>query len=130
MTFYRCFTFGFLFLLGTHIIGAQAEPSITGDAVGSISSNRTQDQKPKFNPQQRATIFVGIRQSMIEIKRPPSDFAAFIGMQVSSSIELYALPDAVISAVPDAKQYKFTMINDTVILVDPVSMRIADTIRQ
>ena len=108
---------------------AQVNNSATEDRVGSI--NRSQNQKgQQLNPDQKLMIFAGIRRSATDVKRPPSDFDVVVGAKVASSIELYALPDAVINDVPEAKQYKFTIFNDTVILVDPVSMQVAETIRQ
>jgi hypothetical protein len=125
---------GFAFSLACFIrldfAGAQVSSHTGDDTVGSINRNQTQNQKLQLGPDQKAMIFTGIRQSAINVMRPPSDFLVAIGAQVASSIELYPLPDAVVAAEPEVKPYKFTIFNNTVILVDPISMRIAETIRQ
>jgi hypothetical protein len=43
-------------------------------------------------------------------------------------IELYALPDDAIASVPAAKIYKYTMVENKVVVVDPTKMRIIDVI--
>jgi hypothetical protein len=39
-------------------------------------------------------------------------------------IELYALPDDILANNPDTKLYKFTRVDDQVVLVDPTKMRV------
>jgi hypothetical protein len=43
-------------------------------------------------------------------------------------IELYMLPDDAIANVPAAKLYKYTMVENKVVLVDPTKMRVVDVI--
>jgi hypothetical protein len=51
-----------------------------------------------------------------------------IGAEVPPMINLYALPDDIVSGNPAAKIYEFTMVGDKVVLVDPTRMRVVDTI--
>jgi hypothetical protein len=43
-------------------------------------------------------------------------------------IELYMLPDDILAQNPAAKFYKYTMVQDRVVLVDPTNMRIVAVI--
>jgi hypothetical protein len=43
---------------------------------------------------------------------------------VPPMIELYALPDDIVANNPEAKLYKFTRVDDQVVLVDPTKMRV------
>lgn len=43
-------------------------------------------------------------------------------------IELYALPDDAIADSPAAKLYRYTMVQDRMVLVDPTKMRVIDVI--
>ena len=128
--YFRIFAVGLASFICTNPTGAQVNSGGANEAVGSINTDQAQNPKSRFNPDQRSMIFFGIRQSATSVTRPPSDFDVFVGTQVQSSVELYPLPDAATAVVPEAKRYKFTMINNTVILVDPVSMQVVDTIRQ
>jgi hypothetical protein len=51
-----------------------------------------------------------------------------IGADVPPMIELYALPDEAVASVPAAKIYKYTMVENKVVVVDPTKMRIIDVI--
>jgi hypothetical protein len=43
-------------------------------------------------------------------------------------IDLYALPDEVLADNPVAKLYKFTRVDEQVVLVDPTKMRVVAVI--
>jgi hypothetical protein len=43
-------------------------------------------------------------------------------------IELYTLPDEAVAGIPAAKLYKYTMVENKVVLVDPTKMRVIDVI--
>ena len=101
-------------------------PAATTDGKGDTAPK----EKLQLSPVQKAMIFTAIRRSTTSVTPPPGDFRVAVGAQVSSSIALYALPDAAVANVPDAKPYKYTIVNDTLILVDPTSMRVVDTVRQ
>jgi hypothetical protein len=51
-----------------------------------------------------------------------------VGADVPPMIELYALPDDAAAAAPAVKLYKYTMVDDKVVVVDPIKMRIVDVI--
>jgi len=53
-----------------------------------------------------------------------------VGAQVPASIELYPLPANVVSEVPAAKMYKYTVSQNQVVLVDPTNMQVVEIIKQ
>ena len=61
-------------------------------------------------------------------KVAPKDFSPVIGADVPPMIELYTLPDEAVAGVPAAKLYKYTMVENKVVLVDPTKMRVVDVI--
>ena len=54
----------------------------------------------------------------------PSHFATNVGADVPPMIELYTLPDDIVADNPVTKLYKFTKVEDQVVLVDPTKMRV------
>jgi hypothetical protein len=54
----------------------------------------------------------------------PSRVATDVGADVPPMIELYTLPDDILANNPETKLYKFTRVDDQVVLVDPVKMRV------
>ncbi len=75
-------------------------------------------------------IFTLIRRNGVGIKPPPSNIYVAIGAQVPDSTELYSLPEAAAAKVPAARPYGYTVVVDTLVLVDPVSRQIVATERQ
>src|SRR5262249_37388093 len=118
----RVGTIAFVLLSATGFAAAQT--------TSPVSKNQQQDLKPlKLTPTQKEMIFTAIRRSSVSITKPPSSLGVAIGAQVPSSTELYTLPDAVVADVPDLKSFRFTIVNDMLLLIDPTSMRVVEIIR-
>jgi len=84
------------------------------------------EQKLILSSAQRTAIYG--QASKDRSKVAPKDFSPVIGADVPPMIELYALPDEAVAGVPAAKLYKYTMVDNKVVLVDPTKMRVVDVI--
>jgi len=82
-----------------------------------------------LTPEQKSAIRAAIQQKGTSVT-PSLTFRPVVGELVPPSIELYPLPDNAMAEAPDAKNLKYTMLEDQVVLVDPLTMRIVDTIRR
>jgi hypothetical protein len=51
-----------------------------------------------------------------------------VGADVPPSIELYNLPDDATADNPPARLYKFTVVQDRVVVVDPTKMQVVEVI--
>jgi Protein of unknown function (DUF1236) len=111
---------------------ADAQDNTSGGAASPPSHNPAEARKQplRLSPNQKETIFTIIRRGSVQIKPPPSNIFVAIGAQIPSSTELYSIPQAAASKVPASKGYAYTIVNDTLILVDPVSRQIVATARQ
>ena len=105
---------------GSH--GAVAQASDIDEMVnnGGVASNL------ELTPGQRTVIYQAVHRD--KAKAAPSHFAATVGADVPPMIELYALPDQVLADNPVTKLYKFTRIDEQVVLVDPTKMRVVAVI--
>jgi hypothetical protein len=56
-------------------------------------------------------------------------FHVTVGAPVPPTIELYPLPEGVLAEAPAARPYRYTMIANEVVLVDPATMRVVDVIK-
>ena len=83
----------------------------------------------QLTAEQRTAISDAVRQAGTRTKAPPN-VPATVGAQVPPVIELYVLPDRALSAVPEAKGVKYTLVENQVVLVDPTTMRVVDVIGQ
>ena len=84
------------------------------------------EQKLILSQAQRTAIYDQVSKDKSKVA--PKDFSPVIGADVPPMIELYALPDDAVAGVPAAKLYKYTMVENKVVLVDPTKMRIVDVI--
>ena len=100
-----------------------AMPSTGG--VGAV----TQNGIPALTPEQKTTIAQAVRRSNRKVVVPPA-VSAEVGSELPASLELYMLPDATLAQIPAAKLYKYTLVNDLVVLVDPTTMRVVDILSE
>lgn len=102
--------------------GNAAGATGTGDAgvSGAI------EQKLLLSQAQRSAIYQEVSKD--KSKAAPKDFSPVIGADVPPMIELYALPDDALADTPAAKLYKYTMVENKVVVVDPTKMRVIDVI--
>ena len=71
---------------------------------------------------QRSAIYQEVHKDKSKVA--PSRFATEVGAEVPPMIELYTLPDDILANNPDTKLYKFTRVDDQIVLVDPFKMRV------
>ena len=118
-----------VFLASTGIAGAQDSAPGNDNAMSSSSTSQpqTRRQVTQLSPAQKERIFTLIRRSGVDVKPPPSNMLVAIGAEVPSATELYSLPGAAVAEVPAARPYEYTIVFDTLVLVDPVSRQIVAT---
>jgi len=56
----------------------------------------------------------------------PLDIQVEVGGKLPATVELYPLPDDLLTEIAGARKYKYTVWNDQVLLVDPTNMVVAD----
>ena len=83
----------------------------------------------KLTGPQRQAIAEAVRKAN-NPSNPPPNFVVSIGAPVPPAIELYVLPDGALAQVPAAKQVKYTIVQNQLILVDPTTMRVVDILPQ
>jgi len=102
---------------------------ISGAAAQVGESGQSQSTNPaiRLDAAQRAAILTAVRDA--RIPPPNNSFSLSVGAPVPRSIELYALPIAALSQAPEARNLRYTMVQNQVVLVDPVDMRVVEVIR-
>lgn len=115
-------------VLGTGAASAQigsTPPAIQDGTIGSGDPLAT----PRLSETQRSAIADAVRRDNKAVE-PSVSFVASVGAPVPPAIELYILPDRILSEVPAAKRVKYTVVKNQLLLVDPVTMRVVDIIPQ
>jgi hypothetical protein len=122
-------------LLGCAVAGFDADaqthnetnlPANPAAPHGDTGVSGAIEQKLILSAEQRAAIYEQANKDKSKVA--PKDFSPVIGADVPPMIELYALPDDATASVPAAKLYKYTMVENKVVLVDPTKMRVVDVI--
>ena len=97
--------------------GAAAQSDDINEAVNVHGVTPTLE----LTPAQRGAIHQEVHKDTSKVA--PSWFATHVGADVPPTIELYPLPDDIQVNSPETI-YKFTGVDDEVVLVDPTEMRV------
>ncbi len=113
-----------LLLAAVSVFGAVSFHSAQAQTTaGSVTSGADQ---LALTPAQRRAIYAAASKD--SSKRAPTGFPAQVGAEVPPMIELYPLPDDAVSGNDAAKLYRYTLLQDKVVLVDPTKMRVVEVI--
>ena len=114
-------------------VGATFAQSPTSPAAPAPAAKPQDSMKQggslQLNAQQKAAIFQSVTKEKVK-SPPPANLQVSVGAQVPASIELYTLPANIVSEVPAAKPYKYTVAQNQVLIVDPTNLKIVDVIKQ
>jgi len=108
-------------------------PGGTIEHIGPLSpsgqlSGEPLAQVPALTATQRAAIFSLVTLDKTK-RRASENFNVGVGEQVPSTVALHPLPNGVLAQAPAARPYRYTLLADQVVLVDPVTMRVVDVIK-
>lgn len=121
MNHYRHAAVALALLAGTAAASAQttvitSEPAQTRTVV-------TTQQPLMLSPTQRQIIYRNIAR-----ERATTGAAGIVdyrvGTRIPGSVTLYEVPQAVAVEVPAVKQYRYMMVNDRIVLVDPATSEV------
>jgi hypothetical protein len=102
------------------------EASAQSNDIDEMVNNGGVAPNLELTPVQRSVIYQAVHRD--KSRTAPNRFATSLGADVPPMIELYALPEEVLADNPVAKLYKFTRVDEQVVLVDPTKMRVVAVI--
>jgi len=76
----------------------------------------------QLTPVQRQTIYRTVMQQPVTAAPPAVELR--VGTRVPESVRLYSIPELVALEVPAVKAYKYMVVNDRVVLVDPATSQV------
>ncbi len=83
----------------------------------------------RMTEEQRRLLAQSAMKDKAKVKPPQAEVNPSVGADVPPTIELYHLPDRVTAEVPNAKLFRYTLVQNDVVVVDPTKMRVVDVIR-
>jgi len=119
MTHFRHAAIAAALLAGAGTASAQTTV-ITREPVETRTVVTTQPLE--LSPVQRQTIYRTIRRAPVRAVEPTIEYR--VGMRVPQAARLYEVPRDVAVEVPAIRSYKYMMVNDRVVLVDPATSEI------
>lgn len=132
MTHFRHAAIAAALLAGAGTANAQTtvitrEPVQTQTIVTQQPAIVTQ-QPIELSPVQRQTIYRTIVRQPVQEGQPTVEYR--VGTRVPRDTRLYALPQQVGVDVPAIRSYKYMMVNDRVVLVDPATGEVVGEVAQ
>jgi len=127
----RCATIALALVIGAGLAVAQTPPRAGGQLDESITDAAPPARalsQLALTAEQKTTILNAVRQGSAK-PASPVNFVASVGAPVPPSIELYMLPDSILIALPETKAVKYTTVQNQIVLVDPLTMRVIEVIR-
>jgi hypothetical protein len=82
----------------------------------------------QLTPVQRQTVYRTIVRERVQPAQPTVEYR--IGTRIPESAQLYAVPQDVAVEVPAVSQYKYMMVNNRVVLVDPATSEVVAELAQ
>jgi hypothetical protein len=76
----------------------------------------------QLTPVQRQTIYRTIVQQPVAAPAPTVEYR--VGARIPDSVRLYSIPDSVAVEVPAVKAYRYMVVNNRVVLVDPATSQV------
>jgi hypothetical protein len=108
---------------------AAAAAQQPGPMTGT-SSTATISTELQLTAQQRAAIYESVSKQKVSRTPPPANLHVTMGGDLPASMELYDLPPNIAADIPATKLYKYTLVQNQVVIVDPTKMKVVDIIRQ
>jgi len=119
MTHFRHVAIAAALLAGAGTASAQTTV-ITREPVETRTVVTTQPLA--LTPVQRQTVYRSIVRERVQPAQPTVEYR--VGMRVPETVQLYEVPQPVAVEVPAIRAYKYMMVNDHVVLVDPVTSEV------
>jgi len=119
LTHFRHAAMAAVLFAGAGVASAQTTV-ITREPVESRTVITTEPLQ--LTPVQRQTICRTIVRERVSPARPTVEYR--VGTRVPESVQLYSVPQEVAVEVPAIRSYKYMVVNDRVVLIDPATSEV------
>ena len=85
-------------------------------------------ERVELSPEQRTTIYRTVTRE--RVRAVPETVDVRLGARVPQSVELREMPTTIVHDIPDVRRYRYMVVNNEVLLVDPATSEVIEIIRQ
>jgi hypothetical protein len=82
----------------------------------------------QLTPVQRRTVYRTIVSERVSPAHPTVEYR--VGTRVPVNVQLYSVPQDVAVEVPAIRSYKYMVVNDRVVLIDPATSEVVDELAE
>jgi hypothetical protein len=105
------------------------EPGVRGEERGERSQAREGGRPAQLSADQRTRVHQSLFRGRAEVRRLDKvDFAVRVGVTVPRTVVFYDLPADIVEIVPAYRAYKYFLVGDEIVIVDPATYEIVDVI--
>jgi hypothetical protein len=119
MTHFRHAAMAAVLFAGAGVASAQTTV-ITREPVESRTVITTEPLQ--LTPVQRQTVYRTIVRERVSPARPTVEYR--VGTRVPEGVQLYSMPQEVAVEVPAIRSYKYMVVNDRIVLIDPATSEV------
>ena len=104
--------------------------------AGGMAVAAAQDSPPSDLPnlhlstEQKQTIYQSVTSQKGEKGAAPDTFRAALGANVPDSVKLEPMPKTIVDLMPQTKDYRYGLVDNQVLLVEPHTRRVVEAINQ
>ena len=123
MTYFRHAAIVAAVVAGATTVSAQTT-IITREPMESRTVVNTEPLE--LTPVQRRTIYRTIVRQRVAPAEPTVEYR--VGARVPDSVRLYSVPRQIAVEVPEIRSYKYMVVNNRVVLVDPATSQVVEEV--
>jgi Protein of unknown function (DUF1236) len=86
-------------------------------------------ERVELSPAQRTIIYRSATRAHVQTA-PPAGLQVRLGARVPRSVDLYEMPTTIVEELPTIRRYRYMVVNDEVVLVDPATSEVVEVIRR
>ena len=86
-------------------------------------------ERVDLSPAQRTIIYRSATRERVRTAPPPG-VEVRLGARVPRTVELYDMPTTIVEEAPTLRRYRYMVVNDEVVLVDPATSEVVEVIHR
>ena len=106
--------------------GQVGQPDMRQGATRTARYEQVRQERTKLSGEQRARLRQAFPAGRDRVSRV--HFSKRVGYRIPRSVRLFAVPAAVFALFPYYRDYQYTVIDDTICIVDPATYEIVDVL--
>jgi ligand-binding SRPBCC domain-containing protein len=101
---------------------------LAGIGIAVAQTTVTTRETVQLSPTQRTTIYQTITKERRTVVQP-AGVEVTVGTRLPQTVEVYDIPDTIVTEVPVMKRYRYMVVNNQVVLVDRDTSEVVEIIR-